>query len=307
MIGGFFSRLKDGLSKSSAKVTQGIADIVTKRRLDDDALDELEEVLITADLGVTTAASLVDSLRRTRFEKEVSDEEVRTHLAEEIAETLSPYTGRFDMADRKPYVIVMAGVNGAGKTTTMAKLGALFQAEGKKVMFAACDTFRAAAVEQLQVWGARLSVPVMTAPTGADAAALAFDAYTKAVNDGADVLMIDTAGRLQNKAHLMEELKKLVRVLKKKDESLPHTTLLVLDATVGQNAHEQVRLFDEAVSVDGLVVTKLDGSAKGGVVVALTEKFKKPLYFIGVGEAAEDLKKFDSAAYAAALMGVDRL
>ncbi|WP_084536965.1 signal recognition particle-docking protein FtsY [Azospirillum halopraeferens] len=303
---GWLSRLKEGLSKSSSRLTDGITGIFTKRKLDDDALEELEELLITADLGPVTAAKMTAELARTRFGKEVSPDEVKRALAGEVAKILTPVAQplAIDPAHR-PHVILVVGVNGTGKTTTIGKLARQFRDEGKSVMLAAGDTFRAAAVSQLRIWGERTGCPVVARDTGADAAGLAFDALERARRDGVDVLLIDTAGRLQNKAGLMEELKKVVRVIKKLDESAPHTTLLTLDATTGQNAHSQVEVFRDMVNVSGLILTKLDGSARGGVLVALAEKFRLPVHAIGVGEGVEDLRPFDADQFARSLMGLE--
>ena len=304
---GFFSRLKQGLSRSTQKLTEGFTTVFQKRRLDEAALEELEERLIAADLGTAVAARVIAGFRRSRFGKEVTDQEVRTALAEEIAEILAPVAQPFvpDPAHR-PHVVLMVGVNGTGKTTTIGKLAHGFAAEGKRAVLVAGDTFRAAAVEQLQVWGQRAGAPVITGAAGADAAGLAFDALAQARQDGADLLLIDTAGRLHNKAALMEELRKIIRVLRKQDETAPHSVLLVLDATTGQNAISQVRVFKEMVDVTGLVVTKLDGSARGGVVVALAEAFGLPVHAVGVGEQAGDLRPFLAADFARSLVGLDQ-
>lgn len=302
----WFTRLKDGLKRSSSKLTTGIADIFTKRRLDDDALEEFEDLLITSDLGVTTAAKLGAELSRTRFDKEVEPAEIQEFIASEVSKILEPVAKPLVIdAGKKPHVILVVGVNGSGKTTTIGKLAKTYRDQGLKVMMAAGDTFRAAAVEQLKVWGERTGCPVIARDTGADAAGLAFDAIDQAQREGYDLLLIDTAGRLQNKAHLMDELKKIVRVIQKRDQAAPHDTLLVLDATTGQNAHSQVEVFSEATSVTGLIVTKLDGTAKGGVVVALAEKFGKPVHAIGVGESAEDLRPFDAKSFARSLAGLE--
>ncbi len=302
----WFARLKDGLKRSSSKLTTGIADIFTKRRLDDDALEEFEDLLITSDLGVTTAAKLGAELSRTRFDKEVDPAEIQEFIATEVAKILEPVAKPLVIdATRKHHVILVVGVNGSGKTTTIGKLAKTYRDQGLKVMMAAGDTFRAAAVEQLKVWGERTGCPVIARDTGADAAGLAFDAIDQAKREGYDLLLIDTAGRLQNKAHLMDELKKIVRVIHKRDETAPHDTLLVLDATTGQNAHSQVEVFSEATNVTGLIVTKLDGTAKGGVVVALAEKFAKPVHAIGVGESAEDLRPFEAKSFARSLAGLE--
>ncbi|MEE9317978.1 MAG: signal recognition particle-docking protein FtsY, partial [Rhodospirillales bacterium] len=264
---GWLDRLSRGLSRSSAKLTGGITDLFTKRKLDQAALDELEEVLISGDLGVGTASQLTGSLAKRRLDKEVSAEEVKSLLADEIAAMLDPVAQPL-VIDRthKPFVVLVCGVNGSGKTTTIAKLAYQWRQQGHQVMLAAGDTFRAAAIEQLQIWGERAGCPVVAAKTGADAAGLVFDAMERAKAEHADVLLVDTAGRLQNKKDLMAELVKIVRVIRKVDGSAPHSVLLVMDATVGQNAHAQVETFKEMVDVTGLVVTKLDGSAKGGVV-----------------------------------------
>lgn len=299
---GWFSRLKDGLSKSSSRLSEGITGIFTKRKLDDETLEELEDILIQADLGVETAMRITDRLRDTRYDKEISPEEIKAILAEEVSEILNPVAQplRID-ANKKPHVILMVGVNGAGKTTTIGKLAKKFVGEGKKVMLAAGDTFRAAAIEQLIVWGERTGVPVISRDIGADAAGLAYDAIEQARADGIDILMIDTAGRLQNKAGLMSELEKIVRVIKKVDETAPHSVLLVLDATTGQNAMNQVEVFRDTAGVSGLVMTKLDGTARGGILVAISAKHALPVHFIGVGEGVEDLQPFQASEFAEAI------
>ncbi|KAA0580814.1 signal recognition particle-docking protein FtsY [Azospirillum sp. Sh1] len=303
---GWFAKLKEGLSKSSSKLTDGITGIFTKRKLDDEALEELEELLITADLGPATAAKVTAELARTRFGKEVSPEEVKSTLAAEVSKIVTPVAKPLVLDPAlKPHVILVVGVNGTGKTTTIGKLARQFKAEGKSVMLAAGDTFRAAAVSQLKIWGERTGCPVVARDTGADAAGLAYDALERARAEKVDVLLIDTAGRLQNKTGLMEELRKIVRVIKKLDETAPHTTLLTLDATTGQNAHSQVEIFRDMVNVNGLILTKLDGSARGGVLVSLAEKFKIPVHAIGVGEGVYDLRPFDADAFAKSLMGLN--
>ena len=303
---GWFSRLTKGLSKSSNKLTTGIADIFTKKKLDDQMLEELEELLITADLGPQTASKIIEIMRKERFGKDIAPDEVKEYLAEKIKDILEPVAKPLDFkALGKPAVVIMAGVNGAGKTTTIGKIAKMLKDEqGLSVMLAAGDTFRAAAVEQLQIWGERVSAPVLVKDIGADAASVAYEAYEMAKEKNIDVLLIDTAGRLQNKANLMEELAKIIRVLKKQDESLPHATLLVLDATTGQNAHSQVETFKEMVNVSGLIVTKLDGSAKGGVLVSLADRFEMPVHLLGVGETAQDLRSFKAEDYARSLLGV---
>jgi fused signal recognition particle receptor len=304
---GFFSRLKAGLSRSTAKLSQSITGVFTKRKLDDAALEELEETLISADLGVAAAQRIVEGFRRTRFGREATDEEIKTALAEEIAAILTPVAHPLDInAGHAPHVVLVVGVNGTGKTTTIAKLAEQYRARGLKTWMVAGDTFRAAAVEQLQVWGERTGAHVVApAKPGADAAGLAFDALRDARAAGVDVLLVDTAGRLHNKTALMDELRKVVRVLKRHDAAVPHSTLLVLDATTGQNAVSQVRVFKEMVDVTGLVVTKLDGSAKGGVVVALAQEFGLPVHAVGVGEKAADLRPFDARDYARSLVGLE--
>ena len=303
---GWFARLKDGLAKSSSKLTEGISGIFTKRKLDEAALEELEELLITADLGPATAAKITAELARTRFGKEVSPDEVKATLADSIAGIVAPVAVPLNVdVWRKPFVILMVGVNGTGKTTTIGKFARQFREEGRSVMLAAGDTFRAAAVGQLQIWGQRTGCPVVARDAGADAAGLAYDALEQARAQGVDVLLIDTAGRLQNKAGLMDELRKIVRVIKKLDDSAPHATLLTLDATTGQNAHNQVEVFRDMVNVSGLILTKLDGSARGGVLVALAERFGLPVHAIGVGESVHDLRPFDAREFARSLMGLD--
>jgi fused signal recognition particle receptor len=296
---GWFGRLKSGLSKSSSKLTGGIAAIFKSRKLDAAALEELEDLLITADLGVATAALLTANLARDRFDKDVGDDEVRTALAANIAELLSP-VARPLVIDRghQPHVVMFVGVNGSGKTTTIGKMAQHYRAQGLTVMLAAADTFRAAAIEQLQIWGQRVGVPVVARAHGADSAAVAYEALARAQAENIDLLLIDTAGRLQNKTELMDELAKVVRVLGKQNPEAPHDRILVLDGTVGQNAHSQVQAFSELTDITGLVVTKLDGSARGGVVVSLTERFGLPIHAIGVGEAADD--------FARNLMGLDQ-
>ncbi|WP_341862370.1 signal recognition particle-docking protein FtsY [Gymnodinialimonas sp. 57CJ19] len=277
-----------------------------KRALDDEMLEQLEELLIASDMGVDIALRVTANMAEGRYGKLMSATEIKTLLAAEIAGVMEPVARPLPIYPKTPQVVLVVGVNGSGKTTTIGKLSSQFRAAGKKVVIAAGDTFRAAAVEQLQVWGDRAGVPVLTAPEGSDPAALAYDAMVKAEAEGADLLMIDTAGRLQNRADLMEELAKIVRVIRKKDPDAPHNTLLVLDATTGQNALRQVELFGQMADVSGLVMTKLDGTAKGGVLVALADKFGLPIHAIGVGEQIEDLQPFDPEEFADALVGLDR-
>ena len=303
---GWFARLRSGLARSSSKLSDGIGGIFARRRLDDATLGELEELLIAADMGTGIAEEVTQRLRRTRFNQEVAPEEIRAALAEEVAKSLSLVDRPFRLDPAlKPMVVLVVGVNGSGKTTTIGKLAKQYRDAGKSVVIAAGDTFRAAAVEQLKVWGERAGAPVIARETGADAAGLAFDAYEAAKRQGADVLLIDTAGRLHNKAYLMAELQKIVRVLKKVDAKAPHAVLLVLDATVGQNAHAQAETFRDMVGVTGIVMTKLDGTAKGGVLVSLAEKYGIPVHYIGVGETAEDLRPFEAQAFARSLVGLE--
>ncbi len=279
---------------------------VMRRPLDDDMLEELEDLLIASDMGVETAARVTANMAEGRLGRRMSTREIKELLASEIARIMEPVAAPLPLYAKKPQVVLVVGVNGSGKTTTIGKLASQFRGAGKSVVIAAGDTFRAAAVEQLQVWGERAGVPVMTAPQGSDPASLAFDAMTKAEADGADLLMIDTAGRLQNRADLMEELAKIVRVIRKKDPDAPHNTVLVLDATTGQNALNQVEIFRKLADVSGLVMTKLDGTARGGVLVALADRFGLPIHAIGVGEQIDDLDAFDPQDFAAALTGLDR-
>ena len=276
-----------------------------RRALDDDMLESLEELLITADMGVDTAMRVTANMAEGRFGRMMSASDIKGLLAHEVARVMEPVARPLPLYPKTPQVVLVVGVNGSGKTTTIGKLASQFRAAGKKVVIAAGDTFRAAAVEQLQVWGERAGVPVLTAPEGSDPAALAFDAMGRAEAEGADLLMIDTAGRLQNRADLMEELAKIVRVIRKKDPDAPHNTLLVLDATTGQNALSQVETFQKMADVSGLVMTKLDGTAKGGVLVALADKFGLPIHAIGVGEQIDDLAPFDPEDFAKALVGID--
>lgn len=338
----FLSKLKNRLFKSSSKIDEGLDAILeegppqpepqqqspgdplaksglfgrllgregegqkaTRRVLDDEMLESLEELLISADMGVETALRVTANMAEGRLGKRLDAVEIKHLLANEISRIMDPVAKPMPIYAKKPQVVLVVGVNGSGKTTTIGKLASQFRAAGKSVIIAAGDTFRAAAVEQLQVWGERANVPVLTAPDGSDPASLAFDAMTKAEQDGADLLMIDTAGRLQNRTDLMEELAKIIRVIRKKDASAPHNTLLVLDATTGQNALRQVEIFQKIADVSGLVMTKLDGTAKGGVLVALADRFGLPIHAIGVGEQIDDLAPFDPEDFARALTGYD--
>ncbi len=306
MGGSWFQRLKDGLRKTSSRLATGIGDIFTKRKLDAEAIEELEDLLVMADLGPATAAKLSAAIAEERFDKEVDEAEVRTALADEITTLLEPVAKPLTAeSDANPHVVLVVGVNGSGKTTTIGKLAHALKSDGKSVMLAAGDTFRAAAIEQLKIWGERAGAPVVAKEQGADSAGLAYDAIEQARAQGSDVLLIDTAGRLHNKADLMDELRKVLRVIRKLDETAPHDVLLVLDATTGQNALNQVEVFGSMVDVTGLVVTKLDGTAKGGVLVALAERFGLPVHAVGVGEQADDLRPFAARDFARGLMGLD--
>ena len=324
----FFKKLKERMFRSSDKIGEGLEALVAevapeppsrpalidrlvgrseapRRVLDDAMLESLEDLLIQADMGVQTAARVTANIAEGRLGRRISSDDLRAALSGEIARIMEPVARPMPIYPRRPQVVLVVGVNGSGKTTTIGKLAAQFKAAGKTVVIAAGDTFRAAAVEQLQVWGQRAGVPVMTAPDGSDPASLAFDAMTRAEAEGADLLLIDTAGRLQNRQDLMEELAKIVRVIRKKDPSAPHNTLLVLDATTGQNALTQVEIFRKIADVSGLVMTKLDGTAKGGVLVALADRFGLPIHAIGIGEQIDDLAAFDPEDFAKALVGTD--
>ncbi|MGV7029796.1 signal recognition particle-docking protein FtsY [Methylobacterium symbioticum] len=304
---GWWSRLTSGMKRTSSALSDRVTGLFTKRKLDANTLEDLEDALIQADFGVETAMRVSEAVGKGRYEKGISPDEVRAILAAEVERALDPVAHPLVIdAARKPFVILCVGVNGAGKTTTLGKLSLKFKAEGRSVMLAAGDTFRAAAIEQLKVWGARTGTPVISGAQGADAAGLAFDALKQAQAAGTDVLLIDTAGRLQNKAGLMAELEKIIRVIRKVDPDAPHATLLVLDATVGQNALSQVELFSQAAPVSGLVMTKLDGTARGGILVALAAKFGLPVHFIGVGEGVEDLEPFAARDFARAIAGLEK-
>jgi len=302
----WWSRLRSGLSRSSSSISQGVTSIFTKRKLGADTLEELEDVLIRADLGVTLAARIAEAVGRGRYDKTIDPQEVRDILAAEVEATLAPVARPLVIDETKqPFVILVVGVNGSGKTTTIGKIAAKLVREGKKVSLAAGDTFRAAAIEQLKIWGARIGAPVIAREQGSDAASLAFEALTEARANGADVLLMDTAGRLQNRTELMAELEKIVRVMRKVDQEAPHAVLLVLDATVGQNALSQVEIFGRIAGVTGLVMTKLDGTARGGILVAIAQKHQLPVHFIGVGEGVEDLEPFEARDFARAIAGLD--
>jgi fused signal recognition particle receptor len=302
---GWWQRLTSGLKRTSASLGTAISDLVSKRKLDAAMIEEIEEALIRADLGVATAGRVTEALGKGRYDKAISSDEVKNVLADEVEKILLPVAKPLSVAGGKPFVLLVIGVNGSGKTTTIGKLAARFAAEGQKVMLAAGDTFRAAAIEQIKIWGTRTGAKVFAREQGSDAASLAFEALTAAKADAADVLIVDTAGRLQNRAELMDELGKIVRVIKKVDATAPHTVLLVLDATVGQNALSQVEVFLKIAGVTGLVMTKLDGTARGGILVAIAQKFALPIHFIGVGEGVDDLAPFQARDFARAIAGLD--
>ena len=300
----WFQRLASGLKRSSDQLTTNITSVFTKKKLDAAMLEDLEDILIQSDFGLEMASQVTDILRRDRFDRDISAEEVREVLASEIVKVLDPVAQPLVIdAGKRPFVILMIGVNGSGKTTTIGKLASLFSAEGKKVMLAAGDTFRAAAIEQLQVWGQRTGAPVVAKPAGSDASGLAFEAVERATAESSDVLIIDTAGRLQNRDELMSELEKIIRVIKKVDATAPHATLLTLDATTGQNALNQVEIFGKRAGVTGIVMTKLDGTARGGILVAIAQKFGLPVHFIGVGEGVDNIEPFAARDFAEAIAG----
>ncbi|MCQ2914601.1 MAG: signal recognition particle-docking protein FtsY [Alphaproteobacteria bacterium] len=295
-----------GLFKTSNPIVNGISSLLTKKKLDKDVLESLNDLLIMADVGVATSEEMIDSLSKDKFEKEITDLEIRQFFANEIAKRVSPYAKEIEIdKTKKPFVIMMVGVNGAGKTTTIGKMAAKMKKNGLKVRFAAADTFRAAAVEQLKVWAERTNCPIVAKQTGSDPAGLVFDAIKESIANEDDVLFIDTAGRLQNKSELMAELEKINRIIKKLIPDGPHACLQVLDATVGQNAKSQVQAFSSMVNVTGLIITKLDGTAKGGVLIPLTQEFKLPINAVGIGEQIEDLKAFDPNEYAKSMMAIN--
>ena len=300
----WFQRLKQGLGKTSGKLADGITGLFTKRKLDAETLDDLEDLLIQSDLGLAMASRITGVIGKGRFEKGITADEVREILAEEVEKVLQPVAKPLTVdAAHRPHVIMMVGVNGTGKTTTIGKLASKFKADGKSVMMAAGDTFRAAAIDQLKVWGERTGTPVIASFVGADSSGLAYEALKQAKDAGVDILLLDTAGRLQNKQALMEELEKVTRVIKKLDPSAPHDVVLVLDATTGQNALSQVEVFAQRAGVTGLVMTKLDGTARGGILVAIAEKFKLPVHAVGVGEGIDDLQPFGASDFAKAIAG----
>ena len=303
---GWLSRLTNGLSRSSQKLGQSLNDLFTQKKLNDETITELEDILITSDLGFTTASKLTKIIKSLKFNQEVTVDEVKATLAAEISKIIEPFTQPITIkTEYSPHVILVCGVNGVGKTTTIGKLAQTYSFEGKTVCLAACDTFRAAAIEQLEIWGNRASCHVFSSETGKDPASLAFDALKHSQEMGTDILIIDTAGRLHNKKELMDELGKIIRVIKKLDNDAPHDRILVLDATTGQNAHSQVESFLDIINISGLIITKLDGSSKGGVLISLTEKFGLPVHAIGVGESAKDLRPFNPSDFANSLLGIN--
>jgi len=302
---GWWRRLGGGLKRTSASIGDALTGLVVKRKLDQAMLDEIEEALIRADLGLDCAARIAAAVGEGRYDKSITPEEVKEVLAREVEKALAPVEKPLSMENARPFVVLVIGVNGSGKTTTIGKLAAQARAQGRSVMLAAGDTFRAAAIDQLKIWGARSGAPVMARAPGADAAGLAFDALSKARGEGTDLLLVDTAGRLQNKTVLMDELEKMVRVMKKVDPGAPHAVLLVLDATVGQNALAQVEAFREVAGVTGLAMTKLDGTARGGILVALADRYRLPVHFIGVGESIDDLAPFSAREFARAIAGIE--
>ena len=301
----WWQRLSGGLKRTSASIGGAVTDLVAKRRLDQAMLDEIEEVLIRADLGLESAARIAAAVGEGRYDKSITADEVKAVVAAEVEKVLTPVAEPLPIGEGKPFVVLVVGVNGSGKTTTIGKLASKFRAEGRSVMLAAGDTFRAAAIDQLNIWGGHSGASVIARAPGADAAGLAFDALTQARGEGVDMLLVDTAGRLQNKAVLMVELQKIVRVMKKVDPAAPHAVLLVLDATVGQNALSQVEVFRDIAGVSGLVMTKLDGTARGGILVAIAAKYGLPVHFIGVGEGIDDLAPFSAKDFARAITGIE--
>jgi fused signal recognition particle receptor len=302
---GWWRRLGVGLKRTSASIGDAVGDLVVKRKLDQAMVDEIEEALIRADLGIDCAARIAAAVGEGRYDKSITSDEVKGVLARELEKVLTPVAKPLAMENAKPFVVLVVGVNGSGKTTTIGKLAAQARAQGHAVMLAAGDTFRAAAIDQLKIWGTRSGASVIARAPGADAAGLAFDALTKARGEEIDLLLVDTAGRLQNKAVLMDELEKMVRVMKKVDPAAPHAVLLVLDATVGQNALAQVEVFRDVAGVTGLAMTKLDGTARGGILVAIAEKYGLPVHFIGVGEGIDDLAPFSAKEFARAVAGIE--
>ncbi len=300
----WFERLKKGLSKTSGNITSSITGIFTTKKLDEQTLEELEELLIMSDMGVKVSSSIIQSLKKDKFQKDVTDLEIKTYLADKISSILSPYVKKLEF-NHKPQVILVCGVNGSGKTTTIGKIANKLKQEGKTVLLAACDTFRAAADLQLRIWAERANCELISGEQGSDPASIAYKALEKAINEKIDVLLIDTAGRLQNKKNLMDELAKIIKVIKKLEPEAPHDLLLVLDACIGQNSISQVEVFKEIVNITGLIITKLDGTAKAGILVAIAQKFALPIYLIGVGEKIEDLDQFDAKSFSDSLFDLN--
>lgn len=304
---GLFERIKQGLAKTANPIVNGINSLINHRKLDSTVLQEIEDILIMSDVGVKTASNLITALGQKKFDKEVTSEEVRAFLADQIYSQIAPYSKPLIIEkQKKPFVIMMVGVNGAGKTTTIGKMASFYKSQGLKIRFVAADTFRAAAIEQLKIWAEKTNCPIVSRPCGSDASGLVYDAIQTSIAEKDDILFIDTAGRLQNKSELMQELKKIDRTIKKLLPDAPHACLQILDATVGQNAHSQVKIFSESIKISGLILTKLDGTAKGGVLVSLTNEFKIPIHLIGIGEQLCDLQQFDPCMYAYSMMGLKK-
>lgn len=303
---GWFSRFSEGLKKSTSRITEGLNSIITKRKLDDELLQELEDLLLSADVGYSATSKLIVTLKKKRFEQNVTIDEVKAILTEELEDILSPLEASL-MIEHHPTVIFMVGVNGSGKTTTTGKLAAQWKTEGRQVRIVAADTFRAAAVEQLSVWAGRASVPIEKGVENSDPAALVYKSYEASILQKDNILIVDTAGRLHTKLTLMDELKKVVRVVQKLNPQAPHYTLLVVDSNIGQNTIQQVKMFQEAVNVNGLIITKLDGTAKAGIVIQLAETFKLPIFYLGIGEAIEDLQPFKASVFVSNLLGLSKI
>lgn len=300
----WFDKLREGLKKTSNRISENISSVVSKKKLDRETLDELEEILISADLGAETAAEVIHKLSKSKFEKDIVAEEIKQTLANIIAEILQPVAKKLVPTPNKPYTILVLGVNGNGKTTTVGKLAKKFKQEGLKSTIAACDTYRAAAVEQLKIWADRSASHFVQGEPDSDPSSVAYKSFEEAKKNGSDILFIDTAGRLHNKTNLMDELKKMDRVIKKHGEQLPHQSIIVIDATTGQNALRQVEEFSKVTNLSGIIITKLDGTAKAGIVIAIAKKFKLPIYAIGVGEGIEDLNDFEAQNFANNLVGI---
>ena len=303
---GLFDKIKKGLAKTANPIVNGLNSLINQKKLDNATLQDIEDILLMADVGIKTVSELITSLKQTKFDKEITSKEVQTFFANQISQKITPFAKPLIINhSKKPFVILMVGVNGAGKTTTIGKMASFYKSQGLKIRFAAADTFRAAAVDQLKIWAEKTNCPIVTRPCGSDAAGLVYDALKESISQQDDILFIDTAGRLQNKSELMQELQKIDRTIKKIIPDAPHACLQVLDATVGQNAHSQVKIFSEIMNVSGLILTKLDGTAKGGVLVSLTKEFKLPIHLIGIGEQIDDLQPFNPQVFAYSMMGVE--